>query len=572
MFDYESLQGLEGFRDVKLESLPVIEEKEQSLFRTAYSMTQTHYYCEGNHIEGVVLLLPDVKTQTFRQIHLYQGHDISEGRRVVKPRVPNISPAKEVATSWFPPSVNAFRNFSRRKAALRSLLMLLLLFVMIACSNTDTTPEPIPNPEPIPSTPDPEPNPNPNPEPNPEPEPAPASGSLDENFGVGGKVVLESRGELFAVATQTNDNIVAVGVDVDELSTVRFLITQFKANGSLDESFQKGGVFTTATGTTATDLIITDNTIHAVGRSPVQQSSGGFLDCGLHVRLEPNNIIDDSLKICASSDAVEGEAIASDSQGRLVSAYLQRNGAELIFTRMTPDGQLDASFGENGKVVIPFSVNDDALGQLGDQLGGLVILPNDQMLLVTSDIFGTPSRQVVRAARFSATGELITIRSFNLPGVPQDEFFNPFALALDNEGQAVVAGGLFRARQGVLLRFDPFSFELDKTFGEEGIVFRPETVDETGSGFFDLAIDRENQIIAVGQDFTIIPSFSSTFLVERYLANGSLDTTFGTTGAAQIIFSDTPTATARSVTIANNGKIVVVGEAANFPALVRINP
>ena len=73
MFDYESLQGLEDFRDVRLEPLPVLEENEQPLFRTAYSATQTRHYCEGNHIEGIVLLLPDYETQTFRQIHLYKG-------------------------------------------------------------------------------------------------------------------------------------------------------------------------------------------------------------------------------------------------------------------------------------------------------------------------------------------------------------------------------------------------------------------------------------------------------------------------------------------------------------------
>jgi uncharacterized delta-60 repeat protein len=454
---------------------------------------------------------------------------------------------------------------------MRYLLMVLLIFVMTACSSNDAEPEPTPNPDPIPApTPDPDPEPTPEPEPN--PEPTVPSGSLDESFGEAGKVVLESRGALFAVAIQSNGNIVVAGTDVDELSSVRFLVTQFKADGSLEESFHKDGSFTTATGSLATDLIITDTNIHALGRSSVQQSSGGFRDCGLHVRLEPDDIIDDSLKICASSDAVEGEAIASDSQGRLVSAYLERDGAELIFTRMTPDGRLDENFGQSGKVVIPFLINESGSSQLGDDLGGFVILPNDQMLLVTSDIFGTPSRQVIRVARFSATGELITTRNLNLPEVPQDEFFFPFALVLDNEGQAVVAGGLFRARQGVLLRFDPFSFELDTTFGEDGVVVRPETLNETGSQFFDLAIDRENRITAVGQDFTIIPSFSSTFLVERYLPDGSLDSVFGPAGSVQITFDDTATATARAVTIGNDGKIVVVGEANNVPALVRINP
>jgi hypothetical protein len=86
MFDYESLQGLEDFRDVRLEPLPVLEENEQPLFRTAYSVKQTRHYCEGNHIEGVVLFVPDKETRNFRQIHFYQGHDVLDSKQVSKPK------------------------------------------------------------------------------------------------------------------------------------------------------------------------------------------------------------------------------------------------------------------------------------------------------------------------------------------------------------------------------------------------------------------------------------------------------------------------------------------------------
>jgi hypothetical protein len=66
MFDYESLQGLESFRGVRLEPLPANEEK---LFRTAYGGTHTK---NGNHIEGVVLLLADQKAREVCEIHLYK--------------------------------------------------------------------------------------------------------------------------------------------------------------------------------------------------------------------------------------------------------------------------------------------------------------------------------------------------------------------------------------------------------------------------------------------------------------------------------------------------------------------
>jgi hypothetical protein len=72
MFDYESLQGLGGFRDVRLEPLPVTKQNNQQVFRTAYSFTQTTLHTH-DHIEGVVLLIPNEETQELRQIHLFKS-------------------------------------------------------------------------------------------------------------------------------------------------------------------------------------------------------------------------------------------------------------------------------------------------------------------------------------------------------------------------------------------------------------------------------------------------------------------------------------------------------------------
>jgi hypothetical protein len=67
MFDYESLEGLESFRDVKLEPLPANEE---NLFRTAYSGT---HISSGSYVEGVVLLVANEEAQEVRQIHLFKS-------------------------------------------------------------------------------------------------------------------------------------------------------------------------------------------------------------------------------------------------------------------------------------------------------------------------------------------------------------------------------------------------------------------------------------------------------------------------------------------------------------------
>lgn len=113
MFDYETLQGLESFRDVRLEPLPVLRENEQPLFRTAYNVTQTRHYCEGNHIEGVVLLVPGLEARAFRQIHFYQGHDVSDGRQVLEPKVQKVARARQVTPSQFPCAVKGREDYPR---------------------------------------------------------------------------------------------------------------------------------------------------------------------------------------------------------------------------------------------------------------------------------------------------------------------------------------------------------------------------------------------------------------------------------------------------------------------------
>ncbi len=72
MFHYESVRGLRGFRDVRLEPLPSSEENNQQVFRTAYSLTQTGIHTH-DHIEGIVLLIPNEETREVRQIHLYKS-------------------------------------------------------------------------------------------------------------------------------------------------------------------------------------------------------------------------------------------------------------------------------------------------------------------------------------------------------------------------------------------------------------------------------------------------------------------------------------------------------------------
>ncbi len=460
---------------------------------------------------------------------------------------------------------------------MRYLLIILLVVSLAACDKTNepqSTPEPTPIPEPVPEpNPNPEPEPNPEPTPNPEPDPEPApepepalpsSGSLDKTFGEGGKFVFETegdtrgdkRGALTAVAVQTDGKIVTAGRGNG------LLVTRHNPDGSLDESFDGNGLFLTATGSTATDLAIgQNNTIHALGLVPKTSSAGFPRDCGLHVRFAENQA-DESLQFCSDADDIIEANVTKDSRDRLISVYLQRAGEEFILTRLRQDGTLDTTgFGDEGVARDANSFFDFSVNLLG-----VFVRANGDIIVVAQNLI----RKNIGVVTYNTSGKFV--RS-NLLELPQD-FRETLVLetaALDNRGRIILAGSL-SGNQAALLRFAIFSsaLELDTTFDDDGIVIRNEP-SETFSDYSDVIVDDKGRVVAVGSQGSASVA-DSAFLVERYLDDGSLDTSFGSEGHVEVKFTSSRLAGGSSVTLDQSGKIIVAGSAGSFPALARLNP
>jgi len=110
---------------------------------------------------------------------------------------------------------------------------------------------------------------------------------------------------------------------------------------------------------------------------------------------------------------------------------------------------------------------------------------------------------------------------------------------------------------------------LDKTFGGTGIVTTPFNTDALILPH-SLALQSNGQIVAAGGG-------SGVFAVERLNTNGKLDTTFGTGGQVLTTFTTGLEATANAVLVQPDGKILVAGVdtisgyhgGTTFPALAR---
>jgi len=245
-------------------------------------------------------------------------------------------------------------------------------------------------------------------------------GELDPAFGSGGWGMTNFSGgndSASGVAIQSNGDIVVVGTTSNPASTqgTNFAVARYLPNGTLDTSFA-------GTGKVSTDFF-------------------GANDSASGVAIQPN--------------------------GNIVVVGTATNGTvtEFALARYLPNGTLDPSFGDNGKVANSF------LGA-SDVGAGLAIQSNGQIVVVGND--GGGGHSVL--ARYNSNGSLDT--SFGTGGYVSVS--NPalaVALALQADGKIVVAGGGLGPDAndpyiGSVGRFNPDG-SVDTTFGTSGVTAFP---------------------------------------------------------------------------------------------------
>jgi uncharacterized delta-60 repeat protein len=194
-------------------------------------------------------------------------------------------------------------------------------------------------------------------------------------------------------------------------------------------------------------------------------------------------------------------------------------------------------------------------------------------LLVPALAVLTASGAIARAAE-AADGELD--RRFGNDGRVVTGFSNPSNdgandIAIQADGR-IVAVGVTSPPRGAgdfgIARYNA-NGTLDTTFGNGGLVItdfsKGIASDEVANA---VAIQRDGKIVVAGtrREF----NFVTTVAIARYDTNGAPDPTFGAGGRIVIPFGTLRSA-ANDVAIADDGKIVVVGNADNAWAIARFN-
>ena len=336
------------------------------------------------------------------------------------------------------------------------------------------------------------------------------------------------------------------------------------AAGDLNSRFGNAGVV-------VTDFSTTEDYSSAVkvqpdGKIVVAGYSGIYPDFhSALVRYTRNGRLDSTFgtggKVVATFDS-NGDnlsAIALQTDGKIVAAG-SIHGTAFLVARFNADGSRDQTFGNNGNVVTTFG---DRTASAAD-----VVLQADGKIIVVGVSGAGPYSELndFALARYNADGNLD--QSFGTAGKVITHFPGVFntgstatCVALQSDGKLVVGGTYKNERtphQFALARYNS-NGSLDSTFGSSGKVM---TTVGTGDAFsFAIALQSTGRIVLAGYSYTQGHDFS----LAGYNPDGTLDSTFGNGGFMATDFSGSTDDIAYAMTMQRDGKLVVAGRTGSYP-------
>jgi uncharacterized delta-60 repeat protein len=258
-----------------------------------------------------------------------------------------------------------------------------------------------------------------------------------------------------------------------------------------------------------------------------------------------------------SNDSVNALAVQSD--GKIVAAgqaTLPNNESDFVLARYNSNGALDPTFGSGGKINTDFSGTSD-------RIEDMIIQPDGKILVAGASFGGNPanSNPDFALARYNNDGSLdLTFGSGGLVRTNMAGFDNAKGIAIQPDGKIVAAGETISSqtiiqRDFALARYNSDG-SLDTTFGSGGKVI---------TNFFGdtdlvagLVIKADGRIVVAGTTSGDVTNFN--FALAGYNSDGSLDATFGSGGKVITDFFGNFDVCS-SINLQSDGKLVLTGDA-----------
>jgi uncharacterized delta-60 repeat protein len=348
-------------------------------------------------------------------------------------------------------------------------------------------------------------------------------GSLDTSFGGDGRVVTDftaASDEAFAVAIAPDGKIVVAGGIArftPSGSRGRFALARYLPNGHRDTSFGGDGRVTTDFSPgedRAEGVAIRGGKILAVG-----SASFGCTSCARFALARYDD--DGSLDTSFGGDGKvttgfrlggNGHDVAIGAQGKIVVAGGDSEVTRFLVARYLPNGHLDASFSDDGKVRTHVGRGEQSATGVAIQANGRIVVAGyADMPHEFGDRFG-PGRFAV--VRYRVDGSLDG--AWSRDGLAKTRFDGKHSaaedVAIQGDGKVVAVGhvGGFGGRFA-LVRYGAHG-SLDTSFGGDGRVTTNFTRGEDLG--FGVAIGGSGRIVVAGH--YDVPNFG--FAVARYRA------------------------------------------------------
>jgi uncharacterized delta-60 repeat protein len=292
------------------------------------------------------------------------------------------------------------------------------------------------------------------------------------------------------VARQVDGKIVAAGFTADAADVSKGAVMRLNPDGSPDGSFGTGGLATIDAG--GTTNAVTDLLIQPDGKIVAAGYGGPGFD-GVVTRLNPDGLPDSSFDGDGTATFDFGgnnyvDAIARQSDGKLVVLGWTTAGAGMWLVRLNVDGSLDTSFDGDGRKPLPL-----ATGDLGFDV---LVQPDGKLVLIGGgEGFGFLVSRLTPDGSFDesfADREGITAINFGA----SDSDFPSGGAVLQANGKIVVAGytQTGTSRQIVVARLQPGG-ALDTTFSSDG----QQTLPGTSSRAYGVGLQADGRIVVAGE-------------------------------------------------------------------------
>jgi serralysin len=337
-------------------------------------------------------------------------------------------------------------------------------------------------------------------------------------------------------------------------SGANFALGRYNSDGSLDVSFDSDGKVTTDFGTSSgiNSVTLQDNgKILVAGTSDTNANTRFAI-----ARYNPDGTLDASFtddgKLTTDIDGsyTSGNSVVLQTDGKMLVAgdtVINKSYYDFALARYNSDGTLDTSFAGDGMLTTDF-------GSGKGESGHSVVIQADGRIVVAGDAYNGIDSDFA-LARYNTDGTMDT--SFDGDGKVTTDFGSSefgYSVAIQSDGKILVAGYVFDSSSTSATNFALARYNtdgtLDTSFDGDGKV----TTDFGSSEFgYSVAIQSDGKILVAGIG-------NGGIALARYNSNGSLDTSFDGDGKVVVnLGKNGGSSGARDFCVQTNNKIVVAG-------------